>query len=184
VIDWALDKVGEILANASAATPGGSTTLFVLLVVLVGVAVVLRLRLGPMRRARPGEPGELFADGRPRSAADHRRAADAFAADGRWDEAVTERLRAIVRSLEERAVIDERPGRTAGEAAADAGRALPELAADLRAGARVFDDVRYGGRTADAAADARLRDLDGRCRAARPAPAAKRAPAGTFGVPR
>ena len=57
-------------------------------------------------------------------------------------------MRAIVRSLEERALLDPRPGRTADEAAAEAGRALPAHADRLRAAARDFDDVTYGGRTA------------------------------------
>lgn len=114
----------------------------------------------------PGHPGRigtgagaLFADG-PRSAADHRSAADAHAAAGRWTEAVQERMRAVVRSLEERTLLDPRPGRTADEAAAEAALSLPDHAADLRAAARTFDDVTYGGRTADADTYARLRALD------------------------
>ena len=61
-------------------------------------------------------------------------------------------MRAIVRSLEERTLLDPRPGRTADEAAAEAGRPLPRHADRLRAAARTFDDVTYGGRTADEAA--------------------------------
>jgi hypothetical protein len=82
---------------------------------------------------------------------------------------VQERLRAIVRGLEERAILDERPGRTAHEAAAEAGRSLPALTAELTAAAAVFDDVRYGAHPATAAMDTTLRDLDRRCAAARPA---------------
>lgn len=69
-------------------------------------------------------------------------------------------MRAIVRSLEERALLDARPGRTADEAAAEAGRTLPEHAARLRAAARSFDDVTYGGRTADQPAYLSLQTLD------------------------
>ncbi|MET7305192.1 DUF4129 domain-containing protein, partial [Embleya sp. NPDC005575] len=47
-------------------------------------------------------------------------------------------------------------------------RALPEAAADLRAAAASFDDVHYGGRTADRGLDRDLRDLDARCTVARP----------------
>ena len=74
-------------------------------------------------------------------------AADAHAARGEWADAVRERLRAVVRSLEERAVLDERPGRTADEAAAEAGTALPTCADDLRRSARLFDDI-WGARNA------------------------------------
>lgn len=69
-------------------------------------------------------------------------------------------MRAIVRSLEERVVLDPRPGRTADEAAAEAGRSLPDHADGLRVSAREFDDVTYGGRTADRQTYLRLRDLD------------------------
>ena len=81
---------------------------------------------------------------------------------------MSERLRATVRGLEERDLLDTRAGRTADEAAAEAGRALPTLADELRAAARTFDEVRYGGRTADAATDARLRTLDDAVRRTKP----------------
>jgi hypothetical protein len=81
---------------------------------------------------------------------------------------VRERLRAIVRSLEERAVLEPRPGRTADEAASEAGAALPDCAAGLRSAALLFDDVWYGGRPAGPEGDAALRELDDRVRSARP----------------
>ena len=62
-------------------------------------------------------------------AAGHRAAAEALAAQGHLAEAVRERLRAVVRALEERGVLDPRPGRTSGEVARDAGAAAPALAA-------------------------------------------------------
>ncbi len=116
--------------------------------------------------ARPASR-PLFS-GRARTAAEHRAAADAHAAAGEWAEAVRERLRAVVRSLEERAVLDERPGRTADEAAAEAGVALPAVAAELRRAARLFDDIWYGGRPAGPESDAALRGVDEQVRAARP----------------
>jgi hypothetical protein len=126
------------------------------------VAVVRRVRPGARAGTRT-----LFA-GRVRSAAEHRAAADAAAAQGDWAEAVRERLRAVVRDLEERGLLDVRPGRTADEAAVLGGQVLPDVAADLRTAARVFDDVWYGGRTATADSDAQLRAVDDAVRAARP----------------
>ncbi|MFD0347693.1 DUF4129 domain-containing protein [Kitasatospora aburaviensis] len=81
-------------------------------------------------------------------------------------------MRALVRALEERTLLDARPGRTADEAAAEAGRSLPEHAAALTAAARTFDDIAYGDRTADRAAYQLLRDLDQALERARPALAA------------
>lgn len=111
----------------------------------------------PRRITRPKDA--LFESG-PRGAAEHRANAEEHAAAERWNQAVQERMRAVVRSLEERTVLDPRPGRTADEAAADAGRSLPEHAIALRAAARAFDDVTYGGRSADRGTYLRLRELD------------------------
>jgi hypothetical protein len=139
--------LGDLFATASNAAPGGPLGLIVLVLVVIGLAVALWWRLGtPQRTLRTADA--LFDDS-PRSAAEHRTAAEAHAAAQRWNEAVQERMRAIVRSLEERALLDPRPGRTADEAAAEAGRSLPGHEMALRAAARNFDDVTYGGRTAD-----------------------------------
>jgi hypothetical protein len=162
LLQRALDKfwewVGDLFDSASTAAPGGPVGL-VAIAVLVALAVAaLWWRLGSPRRAAT-TTGTLFDDG-PRSAADHRAAAEAHAAAGRWTEAVQERMRAVVRSLEERTLLDPRPGRTADEAAAEAAVSLPAHAAGLRTAARTFDDVTYGGRPADAAMYGRLRTLD------------------------
>ena len=69
-------------------------------------------------------------------------------------------MRALVRSLEERSLLDPRPGRTADEAADEADRALPGHTEALHAAARSFDEVTYAARPADEAAFLRLRDLD------------------------
>ncbi|MFJ9343736.1 DUF4129 domain-containing protein [Streptomyces sp. NPDC101733] len=147
-----------LFGSASEATPGGAFGVLVILILIVLVVVALWWRLGSPRRTATGVGG-LFDEG-PRSAADHRAAADAHAAAGAWTEAVQEAMRAVVRSLEERTLIDPRPGRTADEAAAEAAVTLPAHAAELRAAARAFDDVTYGGRPGDSAAYARLRALD------------------------
>ncbi|MFD6659354.1 DUF4129 domain-containing protein [Streptomyces parvus] len=153
------DWVAGVFDAAAGAAPGGPAGLAVLVVIVVGLAAALWWRLGtPQRSSRSADA--LFDSTGPRSAAQHRAAAEAHAAALRWTEAAQERMRAIVRSLEERALLDPRPGRTADEAAAEAGRALPEHTARLRAAARSFDDVTYGGRTADQSAYLSLRTLD------------------------
>lgn len=157
-LDRFWDWVGNLFDHASGATPGGTWGLVAIAALVVLAVAALWWRLGSPRRTATG-PATLFDDAL-RSAADHRTAADAHAAAGRWTEAVQERMRAIVRSLEERTLLDPRPGRTADEAAAEAAVPLPDHAGDLRAAARAFDDVTYGGRTADADTYARLRTLD------------------------
>ncbi|WP_427922072.1 DUF4129 domain-containing protein [Streptomyces sp. cg40] len=150
--------VDKLFGRASEATPGGTLGLIVVILVVLAVVAALWWRLGtPRREATSTAP--LFDD-RPRSAAEHRSAAEAHAAQGHWNPAVQERMRAIVRSLEERALLDVRPGRTADEAVAEAGRALPSHTDELRAAAGHFDDVTYGGRGASEQSYRRIAELD------------------------
>jgi hypothetical protein len=152
------DWVDKLFSAASAATPGGTLGLVVILLAIGAVVAALWWRLGTPRRT-PTSSATLFDD-RPKSAAEHRAAAEAHAAQGHWNQAVQERMRAIVRSLEERALLDPRPGRTADEAAAEASRTLPSRAERLRAAARDFDDITYGGRDAQPRVYHRLAELD------------------------
>ncbi|MGP4003344.1 DUF4129 domain-containing protein [Streptomyces sp. 8N706] len=165
-LDWFWERIDDLLTAASGATPGGTLGLVVIAIAIVLLVVALRLRLGALRRTPTSAVG-LF-DARPRSSAEHRAAAERHAADHAWDQAVREIMRAVVRSLEERALLDPRPGRTADEAATEAGRSLPDHAGRLHAAARDFDDVTYGGRHATADTYARLRDLDLDLRRSRP----------------
>ncbi|MEU0728310.1 DUF4129 domain-containing protein [Streptomyces sp. NPDC006140] len=152
--DW-LDK---LFNAASTATPGGALGLAVIILAVLAVLGALWWRLGTPRR-QPTSSAALFDD-RPRNAADHRAAAEAHAAQGHWNQAVQERMRALVRALEERALLDARPGRTADEAAAEAGRALPDHTDRLRTAAHDFDDVTYGGRSATEQSYHRIAELD------------------------
>ncbi|MEU5539716.1 DUF4129 domain-containing protein [Streptomyces sp. NPDC020362] len=152
------DWVGRLLSTAASATPGGTVGLLVVILFVVAVLAALWWRLGTPRRQPTSAPA-LFDDG-PRSAAEHRAASEAHAVQGHWNQAVQERMRAIVRSLEERALLDVRPGRTADEAAAEAGRTLPSHTDRLRSAAREFDDVTYGGRRASEQSYHRIAELD------------------------
>lgn len=152
------DWVGDLFSRAASATPGGSLGLLIVVLAALALIALLWWRLGGPRRT-PAPAAALFED-RPRTAAEHRAAAEAHAAQGHWNQAVQERMRAIVRSLEERALLDVRPGRTADEAAAEAARALPAHSGELRAAARDFDDVAYGGRAATRQTYDRLTALD------------------------
>lgn len=137
-------------------------------VVLVGALIALAVA-GPVRRARRARQGsaEVFVDDE-RTAAELRASADALAAAGRWSEAVLDRFRGILRSLDERAVLDDRPGRTAHEAAVEAAGALPSCATDLHRASRLFDDVCYGDTHATDDDDAWLREVDDAVRSTRP----------------
>ncbi|MDX3458236.1 DUF4129 domain-containing protein [Streptomyces sp. ME02-8801-2C] len=161
------DWLGRLFNATSTATPGGTVGLVVILLAVAAVIGALWWRLGSPRPG-PTSSAVLFDD-RPRSAAEHRAAAEAHAAQGHWNQAVQERMRAVVRALEERALLDIRPGRTADEAAAEAGRTLPAHTDRLRTAARDFDDVTYGGRSASPQTYRRLTELDSDLERAKPA---------------
>lgn len=157
-LDRVWDGIGDLLEAATGAAPGEAVGLATVVTLLVLLVIAVRIRLGPLRRtAEHGAP--VFA-GRPMSAAEHRDAADQHAAAGRWNTACQERMRAIIRSLEERALLDPSPGRTADEAAAQAALALPAAADRLRDAAWDFDGIRYGGHQATRTSYARLAELD------------------------
>lgn len=166
-IDWILRRLGDVL-DGLGGTGGVRWWLVVGVVVLLAVAILLvvRRRLGPLARSGAAE-APLF-EGAERSAEEHRQRAEQHARAGEWELAARERLRAILRELEQRGLLERRPGRTVGEAAAEGGVVLPDAREDLTRAARAFDDVWYGGRRANAETDALLRGVDDGVRRARP----------------
>jgi Domain of unknown function (DUF4129) len=108
----------------------------------------------------PPEPPEDAAEEVPElPASDFADLADRLAAEGRYAEAVRERLRGIVRELIERGVLEHRPGWTVTELAAEAAARRPAVAAPLSRAGDIFSDIWYGQRPADATHDARMREL-------------------------
>lgn len=166
VVRWVYEHANDLLERAVAQVPGGWWGLVVLLAIGAGVAALLVWRAGGVRRT--GTTGGSLFVGRVMTAEEHRRLAEKAAASGRWEDAVRERFRALVRSLEERTVLDPRPGRTADEAAAEAGLLLPVLARDLTSAAETFDAVVYGGRPASSTDDRFMRELDRAVSASQP----------------
>jgi len=180
LLERAVQAVLDVLGRLDA--PGGSSPLrtaaLVLLLLALAALVALAVRaVGRASATARARERPVLAAGAPDAAA-HRAAADLAAAQGRFEEAVTERFRALVRALQERDLAAASPGLTAAEAAAQGGASLPALAAALREAAALFGAVAYGGRSATAADDAALRALDADLAAARPAPA-EPAPAGS-----
>lgn len=158
LVGWLLHQLDRLLSTASDTVPGGGWGLLLLVLLVLGLAAVVLVRLRPTARRTGGDL--LFGLGQELTAEQHRELAERAAARGDHAEAVRERLRAVVRELEARGVVEPRPGRTADEVALEAGRVLPSLAGALRDGARLFDEVWYGGRVADASSYAAMVALD------------------------
>ena len=158
LMNW-IDELLYKLADASSSVPGGWLTLSVLLILLaIAIVVAVRIARRTMRTNRGGEYA-LFGDYE-LSAAEHRATAEQYAAASNWSAAIRHRLRAVARQLEENSVLDPVPGRTATELARDAGRAIPNLAAELNRAAEAFNDVTYGERPGTEAAYRMIANLD------------------------
>lgn len=155
---WLMETLTDILSGM----PAGGSPLVPLLVVLA-LAVVVALvfawhgRLQRTRRAAAAS-ATVFEDAR--SAAALRADSEAAARRGDLDAAVLDRFRAVVRSLDERALLDDRPGLTAHEASLAGASLMPGLGQPWTAAAGVFDAVRYGHVTATAANLDTMRRLD------------------------
>lgn len=143
---WA--RIGHDIAqlfNGSAnAIPGGWFGLVVFGVIIAVLVIAILTWARPSSRQRTLARSVL--GGKERTAQDFRRSAIRFAEAGDYSQAIVDGVRAIAAELEERGVLPPRPGRTANELAAEAGGELVDLAPDLRAVTRLFDDIRYGDR--------------------------------------
>jgi hypothetical protein len=158
LMDWFNELLYKLMVEGSS-VPGGWFTLSLLLILLaVAIVVAIRIARRTLRTNRDGEYA-LFGE-HVLSAAEHRAAAEQSAATGNWAVAIRHRLRAVARQLEENGVLDPVPGRTATELARDAGRAVPNLAAELLLAADAFNDVTYGERPGTESAYRMIADLD------------------------
>jgi len=143
IFHWLDQLMHEIMSEGSS-VPGGWFTMTVLILLLVvAIAVAIRVAMRTMHTNRGG--GALFGS-QELGAAQHRATAELCATQGDWAAAIRHRLRAVARQLEETAVLNPVPGRTATELARDAGAAIPGLSGELRSAAEAFNDVTYGGR--------------------------------------
>lgn len=162
----------RLFGDASQVTPGGGWTVVALvaLVVIAGAAVVVRL--GPLARSARGTGPARDPGSRGWTARQLRDASTASAAEGDYNTAILQRLRAIVASCEERDILAPDPGRTADELATQAGARFPGQRGGLAAAARLFDQIRYGDSDGTFDGYTRLRDLDTTLTALQPEPVA------------
>lgn len=164
IMNW----ISDFMSSAAQAVPGGPVMLALLAAGVIALVVVVVVIARPSRSRGHRLPAPI-AD-KPRTAREHRQDAERHAAAGDFSLAIIERVRAVAAELEEREVVGPRPGRTADELAAEAGRRLPAQAASLRSVARMFDEVRYGDRPGTADGYAAVCRIDSQISSARPVP--------------
>jgi hypothetical protein len=141
-ITWLVEWVQRAADRAAEAAPGGWLGILGLVLAVVVAVLFIRWRIGPVSRSA----GLRFTVDPGTSAAQYRTRADELAAAGLWEEAISARMRALVRASQERGLIDSHPGWTADEVAGEVGRRLPGASDTLHRAATSFDEVRYGGR--------------------------------------
>lgn len=149
IIAAILEWLGSLLEGLRPLEAGPGTLLLALgaAVVIAAAVWLVRPRLNARRKV---DSGGVFASDTVRTALEHRQLAVSAAASKDWDTALTERLRAVIRSAEERGVIDSQPGRTAGETAVQLRTAFGPSAAETSWLADRFNEVHYGSQAADA----------------------------------
>lgn len=161
-LDSLWQQFAEWLRSLNSGGPGMDSGIAIPMIgvaaaVLIAAAIIL---VRPRLNARHKPAGDVFDADPSLTQADYRGRAAAAAARSDWRTAVVEQFRAIVRSAEERAVLDPQPGRTADELSAQMGRAFGRHAAELGRAAGVFDAIRYGGAGATGRDHADMARLD------------------------
>lgn len=162
VLEW----IGDLLNSLTGSSPNGHAGLAMLIGLIGLIVVVVLWRAGVLRTSHRSRQA-VFDTAKPRTAAEYRVQAEQEAASGRYTEAIRSRFRACVAELTERTILDERPGRTAYEVVADAGRAVPDLREVLQPAAQVFAEVVYGNRPGTPERYAAVVTADGAARTAR-----------------
>lgn len=146
----------------------GTVLLIILVVVVAGILIAAFFIFGmPRLNRRSTLVGSLFGADEDRDSESLRRSADAAAARGDWNLAIEERFRALARVLTERVLVSTDPGTTARGFATRAGAVFPRHVQRLTASARVFDDVRYLGKTGTEEDYSALAQLESELRNAR-----------------
>jgi hypothetical protein len=166
----ALDWLGARLADALSALLGGGTgavVAWILLLLVVGAVVALGARAVQRdRRVRRDVGAAVDVDVAERRAPAAREAeADRYEAAGRWRDALRCRYRAVVAGLAGAGVVEELPGRTAGEYRALVSRARPAAAEPFAGATDLFERAWYGGEDTGPDDTATFRDLAARVEA-------------------
>jgi hypothetical protein len=127
-----------------------------------------RFRLPRFRRTRKPKAAKKAAQQAPEQVfaptvvlADGTLLADRLAAEGRYAEAIRQRLRDLVGDLTAAGVVAPLPGTTAAEVAASVAARRPAVAGSLGGATDLFSEIWYGDRIALPAHDDRMRSLTG-----------------------
>jgi hypothetical protein len=157
--DWLAERLGDAFGavgvGGGGALPAAVGWVVLGLLVLLVVVIIWRARAGlrPDRTAKAGGARVVVDAGEEQL--DWAAEALRHEAAGRWRDGLRCRYRALVGVLDERDVIPDLVGRTAGELVGDVRRSAPAALAPFRAATELFESAWYGG--ADGGPDERDR---------------------------
>ncbi|MGF7236206.1 MAG: DUF4129 domain-containing protein, partial [Frankia sp.] len=147
LITWIGDELTRLWDRIPAPAGGHGLGLLGIVLLVAAAVLVIRFWLGPVRRGGRSDDADVFGP-TTRTARQLRAEAESLAGRGAWAEAIRARMRAAVRSMEERGLSEPRPGRTLGEVGRDVATYAPGAAKSFARATDVFGDVWYGGRPA------------------------------------
>jgi hypothetical protein len=139
--DWLMEQLGILLGLLASGGAGSIVGLVVVLLIMAAVfLLIVRFSRGITRD--PAMAAALPAVPR-RSGAEWRAEAEAQERAGEWRQAVRSRYRALVADLATRGLVDEIPGRTAGEYRGEVRRNVPTAAAEFADATELFELAWY-----------------------------------------
>ena len=165
---WITDQLGKLLDGASHLA--GLSPAITALIALVVIALLAWI-LPKVRRERvvAGSDGVVLDDVTITARLYRSMAAQAIR-DGRYDDAVLDRFRAIAKDMSDRRMLDDAPSCTAHEVSMALASNFPEQADRLARAADLFDSVRYGHRRTGAYQAGQIQALDTELVTVRPLP--------------
>lgn len=163
-LDWLGRLLDDVLGSLLAGGAGSLLAwVFILVVVgLLGYLLVRAVQRGARVRGDAASDADVILRDDRRPAEDWAADAERLEEEGRWREALRCRYRALVASLAGARVVEEVPGRTAGEYRVLVGRARPAVADPFAEATDLFEHAWYGNLGTGAAESAEFRTLAAR----------------------
>lgn len=157
---WVRDQLSRLLTSLFRGDRG-TVLAWIIFGGLLTVVIVLSARF--VRTVTPDPGRALTVPVAPRrSAREWRAEAEAHERAGEWKLALRARYRSLVADLASRGLVDEIPGRTAGEYRAEVAETVPGVASEFAGATELFERAWYGNRPTGADDAAHFRDLETR----------------------
>ncbi len=143
LFDWVFERIGDVV-EAIVQGPGDSLTAWALTIGLAALATYVIVRSTRELRLDPKTRLGAAMDGPTKSATDWTAEAIAHEQAGQWRQAVRCRYRALVADLAEHGLVEEVPGRTAGEYRRQVDLSVPAGSSAFASVTALFERAWYG----------------------------------------